>query len=1587
MADNVKRTVEIAVKVTGVDSTTKLTNLADSLAKIAQVVQTALPLINSFVDSISKIKAPPDLSKVVTALTDLSKIKKLPDLNNIAVGFEKLGKMSKAPNLSAFVAELKKFTELKVPNVNQMATGFKKLESSTLNIGDITTKLNRLYYSLNNYSKIKLPPLTSLVNGFKQLSELNVGGIADKVKKLSLALGELGKAGYLKNFTNFASDLRHISTALEKATKKIKETKDAAKELGVGFEIAGISLKTFGDKLKQYSQYRLIADSIMMMRDAFFSGIEAIVAYDQSLKDLEAITGATQDEVELMGETILDVASGTKFSASEIAEGMRTLGQAGLSASESIQAIQGVSDLATGTLTDMATTVDLVSTALRVFDIDARNTTRVVDVFANAVNRSKLTIDKLKTSMNYVGPIAKDAGVEFEEMATSMAALANSGLRASTIGTSLRNIFSVLLDPSTKLENAARKVGVSLTELDPRTRSLSSVLKSLGAVLTDAQLAFELFGKRGASAALVLTGSNSTYDELLSTISQSGAAARMASIQMEGLGVIIKNLKDRLGVLAIAIGKAGVSDALLFLAKTAKLVIVVLTELVDNPIARFIGKIGLMTAAIAAVTAVFARFAFVVSAVLLPVLGKLTVGLAGFVTKLGIARVGVISLMTVLNPLLLILGFLAIKFASVNFNDSNAKEAAKDASKLAKGYKDLSSTMEDYYLKVSQLEKGSEEYKQANLDLKEELKNVSSEFKDLSSEARDVANEIDPLTGMIDDQSDALDNYISKLKELRVQEVLRASSKSVQAMQESGGFIKTTMDGIGDSFSFLYDMVSDSPDLAEKWGVNEELAELIKKAQNGTATFQELSNAVSLFGSGEMTPQQKVLTEYVATLEEKTGDTLSTFKDLGIVITDLSTEQVEAIGEKANMSSIEVELLVSSFRKAQKLAGDSATGIVAQWRNNINRAGSVNATELIEQVKLAGQKLNEEQEANIRGLYELQAKSAKELTDLEDKKRADIQSSPEADRMKIIRQFELDRSSIEKQALVRIKKYADDEITQNAIKIQELANTRDKDLDDALVKYGDNYEDRYRLEQQIRDKYAAAAADIAHGSVDPKEILAQTKELVDDVTEQYSIMYKNIELQRIKANSPEADKQAAAERKNVATAESNATIGIIVAAQKKMRDEGIQTDNTHYRKLEAMRVDSAIKANKELLKGERNLQKKIAEIKKLALEEALAQETANSAQKINLLKREALEASKLGNSYEKAKAEQEINKKISEENIRLKKVELQSILDDEEASVADRIEAKQEIADAESEIYASSLADEKKVAKARLDIVSEGWRLSAEATAQYIEAVDEAYALGLMSTEAHAEALVLASDDMLGGLKVGLDEAMEDLRTDAEIMAEIGAGIPDLMADGLSSVFKGALDSAEAAKEAVRDWAVSTLDWIAQIILKQIVLNAISSFAGPTGTFSGFAEGGLVEPARAYAEGGEVAGSSPTKTSDNILAWLTAKEFVQPVKAVEHYGTNFMESIRRLTFPREIARGFGGASSFSIPKSNRLASGGMPSAAPATTFKGGDTNLKLINVVDGGLINDFMKTADGESSILNVIKRNGSTIRAIMGNS
>jgi len=853
MASDVKKTVEIALKIVGVDLD-KLKTISTAFENIQKAADNATKSLKKFNDEFKKIKTPIGLGKVITSLTELSKLK-MPNLNNIAIGFKKLGEMKSVPDLSKFVPELKKLEGIDIPKVNSLATGLKNL----------------MAINFSGFSK----KIATIEKGLRKLADINLDKLTETLK--------------------------HLNTLnLKKAAAELRSLNEAMKKTGTTAQTTGLRLRTFSDKVKTVLEFRLISDALVALKRLIINGIGAIIDYSQSLKDLQAITGATTLEVAQMGSKILEVASTTKFSASEVAQGMRVIGQAGFTATEAVETMQSVANLATGTLSSMATTVDLVTTAMRVFQIDASRSTEVSDVFANAVNRSKLTIDKLRTAMNYVGPIARDSGVSFKELAASMGTLANSGLRASTIGTGLRRVFAELVDPSKKLKAAIKDSGVAIEELDPRANSLSSVLSNLSIVVDDAAIAFDVFGKRGASAVLALTNEQSGFDSMLATVSESGTAAWQASIQMEGLGVSFKNMRDKAGILAIAIGESGLNKAMKLFVDTVRLMIDGLTYFVNTTVGQVVTGFGLITAAVLPLVGAFVKLK--IAAVFSSIVASVQLMAAEFASFAILAETTIVGLAATIGAVLAPIAAVIAGISLLVWWLGKAKKAAEETAKLSDQYQSLSKSMQDYSVKVASIAKNTKEFTDANKALRTSLLQTADAYSDVSTEALAAALSIDPLTGKIKEGSTAIDLYNKKLEEVAKNKLVMAAN----AANDSFDQLRLPLAEL-DEFGVAADSVGAQFKLMKTY-----VAHLDEKLGNLSRN------------------DQKIILEFHA-MEEMAGKVLVNMQKLGKVNLDDTVQNFTRLAKAEGYSGEVLGAIIDQFKELKEINSKTPKNLIEKW--------------------------------------------------------------------------------------------------------------------------------------------------------------------------------------------------------------------------------------------------------------------------------------------------------------------------------------------------------------------------------------------------------------------------------------------------------------------------------------------------------------------------------------------------------------------------------------------------------------------------------------------------------------------------------
>lgn len=305
-------------------------------------------------------------------------------------------------------------------------------------------------------------------------------------------------------------------------------------------------LKSFGVGFGLFQVTQAVGHAVGVLKD-----------FDSQMAVVKAVTSATSEEFNALRKNAIDLGQSTKFTATEIGGLQENLAKLGFTTPEILAATKGITALAVATGEDLGKSADVVGSTIRSFGLAATDTGRVVDVMAESFNRTALGLENFTEAIKYVAPIAAQAGLSIEETTALLGTLADSGIRGSQAGTSLRKIITDLGTESGDLSERLRKLAArGLTGADAmsevgRTAYASLLILAKNADKTD-QLTIGLTNVAGAAektAAIVgdtLAGDidklSSAYDSLI--LSGNNVSGALREITQAGTG-LLNNLSEQ----------------------------------------------------------------------------------------------------------------------------------------------------------------------------------------------------------------------------------------------------------------------------------------------------------------------------------------------------------------------------------------------------------------------------------------------------------------------------------------------------------------------------------------------------------------------------------------------------------------------------------------------------------------------------------------------------------------------------------------------------------------------------------------------------------------------------------------------------------------------------------------------------------------------------------------------------------------------------------------------------------------------------------------------------------------------------------
>ncbi|MBA4544376.1 phage tail tape measure protein [Thermoactinomyces daqus] len=355
---------------------------------------------------------------------------------------------------------------------------------------------------------------------------------------------------------------------------------------------------------------------------AFGSAVTKAADFEAQLSSIQAVTGASAQEMEQFRQLAIQMGASTKFSATEAEQGIEELAKAGVSTADILNGgLKGALDLAAAGELDLAEAAQIASTALNAFRADHLSVAQAANILAGAANASATDVKELNFGLSQVAAVASGVGLTFKDTATALAVFAQNGLRGSDAGTSLKTML-LNLTPSTKPAiTEMKKLGIITKDGKNQFFDASGKLKSFADIagilqqhlsgLTQQQRIQALqtmFGTDAIRAANIAFKEGATGVRAMSDAMSKTTAAEVAAKRMDNLKGTIEQLRGSWETFQIQIGSA-------FLP-VLKAVANDLNEVVDwfsqlSPSTK--EAIGIFTAATAGVLALGAAVAGIVA--------------------------------------------------------------------------------------------------------------------------------------------------------------------------------------------------------------------------------------------------------------------------------------------------------------------------------------------------------------------------------------------------------------------------------------------------------------------------------------------------------------------------------------------------------------------------------------------------------------------------------------------------------------------------------------------------------------------------------------------------------------------------------------------------------------------------------------------------------------------------------------------------------------------------------------------------------------------------------------------------------------
>ncbi len=327
-------------------------------------------------------------------------------------------------------------------------------------------------------------------------------------------------------------------------------------------------LRTFTQAAK-YGAAGAAGLAVVVGRDVVQAGMK----FEKQMSVNSAISEANTKQMAALERQSIKLGQATFYSASEAAEAQGELIKGGLDIKQVLGGgLPAALSLAEAGELELATAAETTVNAMKLFGLEGKQAGSVADMLSTAANRTTADVLDFAMAMKQGGSVTKLAGYDMNETLTTLEALAESGIKNSDAGTSMKTAFIQLLKPTEKQEKLARLLHIHWENQNGELKNAAGLSKELRVAtegMTKAERAKTFATLAGTDGVRTLNALYSETPKELEALEKAnarqGTAQDIAAKKMDNLAGEWEQFKGSLETTEIQIYK-GIAPALKELA-------------------------------------------------------------------------------------------------------------------------------------------------------------------------------------------------------------------------------------------------------------------------------------------------------------------------------------------------------------------------------------------------------------------------------------------------------------------------------------------------------------------------------------------------------------------------------------------------------------------------------------------------------------------------------------------------------------------------------------------------------------------------------------------------------------------------------------------------------------------------------------------------------------------------------------------------------------------------------------------------------------------------------------------------------------